>query len=633
MDSSTFGACCATASVIRRAFSKHRNQLAAIAAGGIAMLCVCWWRLLLRNLIPVDGNVIAVSYPNWVLAKSVWREPRLLFWNPMRSMGTPHLADPITSALYPPLWLLSLLPDYPSFLRAWVVLHSLISAGFLAALVYRWKKSPAAAAGAAALGAFNGFFMARVVFPHCFASQAWLPAVLFFQEIGSPVGIGICLALQWLAGYPTYSLITGAAALAWSLRRGRRGLVNLAKGGAIALGLAAAQLLPFLEFLSLSSRGFAVNPDFAGQFSVPPLQLLKEIFVPLWMSINPEVAGDPAMATFYTGLPAVVLAIWAAWRGRRTERGLAIASLCFFVLTLGKYLPGFSAVPFSHLFRSPSNWLLPATIATSLLAAAGIARFKSSVWGWAAAVLIALDLALFAQPVKSAWSKPTFLTDVPFVAQTVDSWPRPIRIFHTRHLMETWGRGKLENEEDYLLMRDYLAPSYGMAFGLGDASNYQTLRLASAEHYRLRLGNTAENSPLLDWAGINLVIFLDERAQRVERPYLHLRRNPNAKSRVFLLESDRGKVAISHYSPGKIRAELELEKPQTVVLSEMDYPGWRVRVDGKSTRHQRFEDAFVSVVLPPGHHVVDFRFNPWSFWFGLLISLATIGGLVLRRQV
>ena len=597
----------------------------------VFILCVCWRRLLLQGLVPVDGNVIAVSFPNWALARSLWHSPRLPLWNPLRSMGTPYLADPITSIAYPPLWLLSALPDFASFLRVWVVLHSLLCAGFLAALVYRWRKDAAAAAAAAALGAFNGFFMARVVFPHCFASQAWLPAILYAAEVGSPVGLGVCFAMQWLAGYPTFTILSVIAALGWSLRRGRAGLRTLAFGGGVALGLCAVQLLPFLEFLSLSSRGLEVSADFAGQFSVPPLELLKELFAPQWMWWAAGVAGDPAMETFYIGLPALALALWAARRGGRTERGLAAAGGLFLVLSLGRYLPGFAFLPFFHFFRSPSNWLLPASVAAALLASSGVSRLRSSRAKWAAAALITLDLALFAQPIKSAWFEPAFLTDLPFVAQVLQDSPRPTRVLHSLHLMRAWGRGHLEREEDYLLMRDYLAPSYGMAFGIEDAANYQTLRLATAERYRRRLGE-GEPSNLLDWAGVSLVIDLEESARRVERPYLHLRRNLSAKPRVFALEGDGGKLSISRYLPGNVLAETDFDKPQTVVFSEMDYPGWRVSIDGVSATKMRFEDAFISTIVPAGRHEVRFRFNPWSVWAGLCVSLGTLGWLLLRAR-
>src|SRR5271167_4192290 len=118
------------------------QKAAFVIVAALFLLCLCWRRLLLQNLIPVDGNVIAVTYPNWELARSLWLHPHLPLWNPLRSMGSPYLADPITSALYPPLWILSALPDYVDFLRMWVVLHTILSAGFLGALAYRWYKDP-----------------------------------------------------------------------------------------------------------------------------------------------------------------------------------------------------------------------------------------------------------------------------------------------------------------------------------------------------------------------------------------------------------------------------------------------------------------------------------------------------------
>ena len=64
-----------------------------------------------------------------------------------------------------------------------------------------------------------------------------------------------------------------------------------------------------------------------------------------------------------------------------------------------------------------------------------------------------------------------------------------------------------------------------------------------------------------------------------------------------------------------------------LVISEVDYPGWRVWVDGKPEKIYRANHAFRAVPLDPGIHSVRFAYKPQSFYGGLLISLTTLFGI------
>jgi len=65
-----------------------------------------------------------------------------------------------------------------------------------------------------------------------------------------------------------------------------------------------------------------------------------------------------------------------------------------------------------------------------------------------------------------------------------------------------------------------------------------------------------------------------------------------------------------------------------LVLSDIYYPGWRVKVDGKDEKI--FQTNYLSrgVFLTPGKHTVDFRFAPRSFEIGLAISLSSCSFLL-----
>ncbi|MBI5208856.1 MAG: YfhO family protein [Elusimicrobia bacterium] len=596
------------------------------ALAGTVLVVLAWRPLLLGGQVPVDGNMLALSYPNWSLGRSLWKSPRLPLWNPLRNMGEPHLADPQTMALYPPFAALSSLPDFPSFLRLWVVLHTVLAAAFLWLLARRWYADPAAAAAAAALAGLNGFLTSRVTFPNHFAAAAWLPPLLYFQAAGSWKGLGVCLALQWLAGFPPFVAVSAVAVLALACSQGTGGLRCFLKGCLLGIGLSAVQWVPFLELLASSTRALTVDPLIAVQYSLPPGELAKELLAPQWYAWSPSMSGDPAIQGFYAGLLALALAIVGVRRGGRRERIVALAAAAGLVLSLGASLPGYASLAPLRLFRFPANWLLmPASLA-GLLCAAGIAKL-SPRWRWTAAAAVAVDLALFAQFPRSAWAIPGLLTDPPALAAAVASGPTPSRILHTRRLMTAWMAGTLQEEEDYLLMRDFLAPSFGTAFGVQEVFSYQTLRLKAADAYQKRLG-AAPAPDLLAWAGVSTVVTLAETATRVRRSDLRVRRAAGPRPRVFLQPDRCGRASLASYAPGRARVAVAADQDCGLVFSEMDYPGWRAAVDGRPSPHARFQDAFILVEVPKGEHEVVLDFSPASWRLGLALSVLAAGLLL-----
>lgn len=606
--------------------------LGALAAAS-ALICAAWGPLLLQGLVPLDGNMIAMSFPNWSMARSLGSGAFLPAWNPWRDMGEPFLADPLTMAAYPAMRLLGGLSEFSSFLRVWVVLHTLLAACFMGALAWRLHKSVAAAAAAAVLAAFNGTFTARATFPNCFASAAWLPAILYFQNELSPMGLGICLAMQWLAGFPPFAMLSALAAAAWACGQGRKGLKCLAQGGLWALGLAAVQWIPFLELLGLASRRLVLDPAMARQNSVAPMQLLKEAFMPQWIHFSPSVAGDPAVVCFYVGLVAWGLAAWAVRRGGRREWALAAGCAAALLLSLGGHLPGFASLPFLRLFRFPAQWLFLAAACAALLAASGVAGLRATAWRWTAVAALALDLAFFAQAPLAAWSRPSFLSEPPLAAGSFLAERPFARIYHTDELRRAWESGVLETEDDYLLMREFLAPSFGAAFGISEASSYQTLRLRTANEYLARMAKEGPGSPLADWAGVELVVGLKRGAGRVGRETIGMTVRGPARSRVFLAARDGGAVALASHRPGRVEARVDAVREGEVVLSEMDYPGWRVFVDGAPAPKRLFAGAFPSVAVPAGGHDVVFDFRSRSVLAGAAISLLTLFALVLGAAI
>lgn len=93
-----------------------------------------------------------------------------------------------------------------------------------------------------------------------------------------------------------------------------------------------------------------------------------------------------------------------------------------------------------------------------------------------------------------------------------------------------------------------------------------------------------------------------------------------------------GVVGAQRFSSDHWEFAVEATRPALLVLSQMDYPGWQARVDGKSVPVLRANYAFQAIAVPSGRSTVDLRFRPRSLQlgailsaFGLLIVVACIG--------
>lgn len=93
-----------------------------------------------------------------------------------------------------------------------------------------------------------------------------------------------------------------------------------------------------------------------------------------------------------------------------------------------------------------------------------------------------------------------------------------------------------------------------------------------------------------------------------------------------------GVVGAQRFSADHWEFAVEATRPALLVLSQMDYPGWQARVDGKSVPVLRANYAFQAIAVPSGRSTVDLRFRPRSLQlgailsaFGLLVVVACIG--------
>ncbi|RPI23219.1 MAG: hypothetical protein EHM61_20265 [Acidobacteria bacterium] len=87
---------------------------------------------------------------------------------------------------------------------------------------------------------------------------------------------------------------------------------------------------------------------------------------------------------------------------------------------------------------------------------------------------------------------------------------------------------------------------------------------------------------------------------------------------------------VLEYKTNSRRLEVESAGGSSFLfVGEINYTGWRAKIDGQEARVSPVNGIFMGLPLPAGKHVVELYFSPWSFRWGLGISLLTLAVLLV----
>ena len=76
------------------------------------------------------------------------------------------------------------------------------------------------------------------------------------------------------------------------------------------------------------------------------------------------------------------------------------------------------------------------------------------------------------------------------------------------------------------------------------------------------------------------------------------------------------------------RIQTSSEVPVLLILSETDYPGWQVTIDGETAQGLTAYTAVRAVCVPAGEHVVEWTYRPngvLAWWPGDVVKFV-VGG-------
>ena len=89
------------------------------------------------------------------------------------------------------------------------------------------------------------------------------------------------------------------------------------------------------------------------------------------------------------------------------------------------------------------------------------------------------------------------------------------------------------------------------------------------------------------------------------------------------------RVSITEYGADSMQLESATGAPGLLVLGEVYYPAWKAYVDGEPAPVYLTDHLLRSVPIPAGEHIVELRYESWTLWAGMAISLFTLTALIV----
>jgi hypothetical protein len=362
----------------------------------VVAAAVAWqYRAPLTGRVWHFEDIAAYFVPLYTAAARAMRAGALPVWDPGAWSGQPVIADPQVGCFYPFHWLWLVVE--PVTLYAWLALaHTAVAAVGMWSLVRARGRSPAAAALAALTLALGAFFVLQVRHAPFTSTTAWVVWALWAVErygqsgrARHALGLSLAGALALLAGgwsmLPFAAAVTAvlaAASLARAPRLRASRALGLVGAGALAVALAAAQIVPAMAHVPESPRALGLGGELTSSYAWPSWRYALTLALP-------TLYGDEARGTWVgapnqwelsgygVGLVATLLAL--ASLGARARRGEAMALLALTLAACevargdGGYLhPMLHRLPVLSSLRCPARALYVWVLIAPILAAEGL---------------------------------------------------------------------------------------------------------------------------------------------------------------------------------------------------------------------------------------------------------------------
>lgn len=369
------------------------------------LVCCCTLSILILFFLDINpfnfrGDLIGGTdiggyfYWNAIFTKEALLSGTFPLWNPHYCSGHPFFANPQTFVLYPATLLYVFLPLSWAFNVDYII-HFIIAAIGMYFFLQSVTRSRYAGLASAIIYSLSGYFGWRVYLGHItlIHAAALVPWIFYFIERSLTSNkttyifiTGIILGMQILGGDPQVSYYTSLFLtlyyfLRWFSLSRHSGTVSFNKATGlfvliplIAFGISAIQILPTIEFRSLSPRSMNTY-EYATFLSFPPLNFFHFIapyyFSPPTLPLAPEFGC-------YIGISSIILAFiggaFSLFKKHSFAFGIMLFVAATFVLGCNTpvYFVYYNVLPLLSTFRVPARCMVLFIFIMSILAGFGI---------------------------------------------------------------------------------------------------------------------------------------------------------------------------------------------------------------------------------------------------------------------
>lgn len=653
----------------------ERNSLLSVlfvSSLAIGLTAVFWPTLWLGGGL-VGGDIYPYFYPQKQFYADALRAGELPLWNNRTGHGYPTVGESQTGVFYP-FHVLYALCDLTTAYNVVQLMHYTLAFLMCWLLARRWGLAVLPACLAAVVYTY-GWLPTRMCVEWAALGAAWFPAALWCGESFLQtarrrylVALSLVLAVQMLAGHFHLAFITQltlvtylALRLVWrsngvaSNLLARKTSTAATCGIAILLGfgLAAIQLGPTWELKQLSQR-VALGDEHDPGYGFIPWWYLGQLVLP-WSYYAPGIslataAGGPRTnsveAHLYCGLiPLILAGCGIFYRHNLADPrrcvwwllgALSVVYATGTLMPVAKYLPGFG------FFNGVGRYGIVFNLAIGLLAGEALQRLLGPRRTWTAiggmlAVLILAtgDVWMVSRMVQHTFQVPKpplrYLATSP-IREELAGASGPVRLFSRgANLPNLLG---VASTPVYLGIgpQAYFDPRWKMPEPLPydispTPAQIAWLRRAGVTHI---LSFTALNPD--SWPATLLVAtpdpFLNRAWGRAPNEPLFLYELDGSQGRVYWAQPGPSATAqITDYQANSVRIDIDSPTEGTLILTDLDWPGWRVQIDGQPAVAIQNDETFApyrAVRVPAGPHTVTWIYRPLSLWIGGLCSTLSL---------